>query len=720
MSPLKYVNSLLITSLMMICEQIFRKRIKQALMVSICSLISTAPSLCFADSSKTEATRSTTTAPPASSPPRSSAPYSSATKTPSAAKIAPPTEKELAEAALILKKQREDYKNARTALRRGQLTSYREYRDRLNTYPLVVYLDYYELQRNLERRPAKEVKHFLESNQNSFLSDRLRSSWLKVLARQSRWPEFLEFYKPSAASTEQTCQALNARLTQGDQTALREVAPLWNVPQSQPEECDDLFDRWMKSGGLTQAIAWSRFQKALDAGKPSLAQYVSRKLVNPYAPLASLALDLNRSPQTIRQHHRFQKQSPEMQEVILYGLSRFARQDPVKAVQEWEYYDGQQKFDPGRRLAIQEQLAIQLVRRDQQEAANKLMASVPQISDSYVSELLIRESLKRMDWVQVYRYLNQLPLEEQETERWQYWRARALQHMDVKAVGPNDPKQIYSRLSNERSFYGFLAADHAKLPYQLGDIPVKPSPQVVAAVANNPSMIRAKELYETGDFLNSNREWYYMGNHFSMDEEHLAAAKLTNELGWHQKTIISLANVQAWDDLKLRFPLAYNKQYFSAAERNKVSPLLLLAITRQESAFSATARSPAGAMGLMQLMPPTAQQTARKAGIKYNKNDLYQPATNILLGSAYITELLGRFDDNRILAAAAYNAGPHRVNQWLKRSDGQLPYDVWIEVIPFKETRKYVQNVLAYSVIYGYRTGTVPPMLNTNENQKML
>ncbi|WP_439134159.1 transglycosylase SLT domain-containing protein [Pseudomaricurvus sp.] len=630
------------------------------------------------------------------------------------------TEQEKVEAALVLKKQREDYQKARNALRRGQLTTYRTYRDRLNTYPLVIYLDYYELQRNLDRRPADEVKHFLESNQNSFLSERLRSSWLKSLARQSRWPEFLEFYTPNITSTELQCQALSARLKQGDRSALQEVAPLWDVAQSQPKECDDLFDQWMKSGGLTQDIAWSRFQKALDAGKTSLAQYISRKLTSPYDALASLSLQLRNSPQTIRQHSRFRGQSSEMQDVILYGLSRYARQDPVRAVKEWQYYDSEQTFNPEKRLKIQEQLAIQLVRKNKQEAADKLMASVPQISDGYVAERLIRESLKRMDWVQVYRYLNQLSQEEQETERWLYWRARALQHMDVKAVGANDPQQIYNRLANERSFYGFLAADQLDRPYKLGDIPVNPAPQVLAAVTNNPSMVRAKELYEIGDFLNSNREWYYMGKQFTLKEEHLAAAKLTDQWGWHQKTIISLATVKAWDDLKLRFPLAYNQQYFSAAKKNRVSPLLLLAITRQESAFAATARSPAGAMGLMQLMPQTAKETARKAGVRYSKSRLYEPDTNILLGSAYITELLDRFDDNRILAAAAYNAGPYRVKQWLRRSDGQLPYDVWIEVIPFKETRKYVQNVLAYSVIYGYRTGTIPPMLSSTENQKTL
>jgi len=123
---------------------------------------------------------------------------------------------------------------------------------------------------------------------------------------------------------------------------------------------------------------------------------------------------------------------------------------------------------------------------------------------------------------------------------------------------------------------------------------------------------------------------------------------------------------------------------------------------------------------LMQLMPSTAKQTAKAAGMTYHQQALLQPETNIKLGSHYLTGLLNRFDGNRILAAAAYNAGPNRVRQWLNRSDQRLPFDVWIETIPFYETRKYVQNVLAYSVIYGYRMGTTPNLISPTELKKFL
>lgn len=624
------------------------------------------------------------------------------------------------EVSAVLTQQRQDYKKAEAALRQGQMASYRAHRDRLDTYPLTIYLDYHELLRRLPALPNKDVEHFLSNHPDSFLTNRLRVNWLNTLAQKNQWAMFTRFYDPKVAGTELQCHALYARLQQGDQSALGEVAPLWTVAQSQPKQCDPLFDKWIKANGLSQDIVWERFSKSVQAGNLSLAKYVARRLAPSYNRVADLWLDVYQNPHHISQHRRFQDKSPQMQDVILSGLTRYARHEPVKALKDWQHYDAKQKFSDAQRGKMQEQLAIQLVRNNERDAADQLMEGVAQINDTFVAELLLREALRAQDWPIVYRYVNQLSPQDRETEQWRYWRARAIEELQVKTSEFSSPKTIYTQLAKERSYYGFLAADRLGLPYQLNDIPIAPAADIVAAVTSHPAMIRVRELLAMNDELNATREWYFMSSTFAQDEEHLATAQLVYDLAWYPKTIISLANVKAWDDLRLRFPLAYNTEFISAAKNNQVSPLLLLAIARQESAFAVNARSPVGAMGLMQLMPATAQQTARKAGIKYEQKDLYQPSTNILLGSAYITELLGRFDNNRILAAAAYNAGPGRVNQWLARSEKQLPYDVWVDVIPFKETRKYVQNVLAYSVIYGYRMGTTPIMLNPHEVEMAL
>ena len=182
-----------------------------------------------------------------------------------------------------------------------------------------------------------------------------------------------------------------------------------------------------------------------------------------------------------------------------------------------------------------------------------------------------------------------------------------------------------------------------------------------------------------------------------------------------------MGTVKYWDDVEIRFPLAYEKEINSAAKNTDIPNYVLFALARQESAFNTRATSSAGAMGLIQVMPATAKSTARKYKIPYrNKKQLHDASTNVPIGATYYMSMLERFDNNRILASAAYNAGPHRVNRWLANSKGKLPFDIWMTLIPFKETRSYVSNILMYSVIYSRKLGLVPPMLLQHERETLL
>ncbi|MCK5383595.1 MAG: lytic transglycosylase domain-containing protein, partial [Gammaproteobacteria bacterium] len=135
----------------------------------------------------------------------------------------------------------------------------------------------------------------------------------------------------------------------------------------------------------------------------------------------------------------------------------------------------------------------------------------------------------------------------------------------------------------------------------------------------------------------------------------------------------------------------------------QLEPAHVYAVIRQESAFNKDALSPAGAMGLMQLMPRTGHATARKYNIPLgNTRLLYQPDKNITIGSAYLKQVMDQYDKNIILASAAYNAGPHRVDRWLPDEEAQAA-DSWIALIPYRETRKYVQRILSYIAIYDWR-----------------
>ena len=176
-----------------------------------------------------------------------------------------------------------------------------------------------------------------------------------------------------------------------------------------------------------------------------------------------------------------------------------------------------------------------------------------------------------------------------------------------------------------------------------------------------------------------------------------------------------MAQAQYWDDLDVRFPMAHRDTLVREAKVRGLHSSWVFAITRQESAFMDDARSGVGASGLMQLMPATAKETARKFSIPLaSPQQVLNPDTNIQLGAAYLSQVHGQFNGNRVLASAAYNAGPGRVRQWLKGAN-HLGFDVWIESIPFDETRQYVQNVLSYSVIYGQKLNVPQPLVDWHE-----
>jgi len=262
---------------------------------------------------------------------------------------------------------------------------------------------------------------------------------------------------------------------------------------------------------------------------------------------------------------------------------------------------------------------------------------------------------------------------------------------------------IFEALSGNRSFYGFLAADMLQKDYALNHDELSVDEEVYNSVKTLPAIERTRELLALDRQLNARREWYAASKHFDHDEI-LAAAQLAHEWQWHDRAILAMAKAKQWDDLTIRFPVEHKSHVMQQAQNTDIDPAWIFAMMRQESAFMSDAQSPVGALGLMQLMPGTAKSVARKLKqSRPSKTSLFDPEKNIELGTAYLQQVFKQLDENPVLAIAAYNAGPHRVKRWLPDKD--MPADIWIEMVPFKETRQYLKNVLAYTVIYADKLG---------------
>ncbi len=615
--------------------------------------------------------------------------------------------------------QRKVYQQAMKALNKGDIKQFKRLKAMLPLYPLYPDLQFRDIKRRIHRLPKKDVHGFLAEQGDNQLGQRMRYIWLKALAKRGHWKSFLrDFDHNTMKSDRMRCLWVSAHAKTGRPLPKDDIAELWNVAYSQNKNCDPAFAAWKKSGGINNDITWQRLHKAMQARKLPLTKYLSRQLSPKLQKLAALYREVHHYPARLKNMAKFSTKDAKLQsklnQIVLHGFRTYAYKDAKSAYGLWLRYDSKNLFEEKQRQETLYTLARKLYQKGLRDEAKQLLAQYKVIDNTRLMESLIRESLAIQDWQMVRYWIDKLPEEARQSERWQYWLARSLEKGDQQPTPGLQADAIYRKLAQERSFYGFLSADHVKLEYQLQHVPLSVDAEQKARLLNNASLRRAHEYFRLGDNLNANREWFNLAQKLEQ-KELKALAALTHDWQWHIKTIQGMAQLKYWDDLDMRFPLAYKDELKKAADATQVKQTLLYAIARQESAFAAQARSSAGAMGLMQLMPATAKQTAKKIGVKYRRKDLYKPSSNIRLGSSYLNQLLQRFNGNRALAAAAYNAGPTRVDRWLKNASANLELDSWIETIPYRETRGYVQNVLSYSVIYAYRMGDKGRLIHSNE-----
>jgi soluble lytic murein transglycosylase len=542
------------------------------------------------------------------------------------------------------------------------------------------------------------VEGFLTRYPDSPLADKLRNAWLDQLATRQLWEDYLRFYRPAKADTDR-CLHLHALIETGRrQEAFDEVPALWLYGKSRPKECDAVFAAWTDAGKLTPELVWQRISLAMQSRETQLAGYLKRFLPGSEQGWVDLWLELDRNPSLALHEPRLDKDQPRRSEMLLHALKREAAADPQAAVSLWKRLNERYRFTPAETESATRALALAMVRRDQPDALRWLEAINPGAQDLSLHETRILAALSAGDWHRVSRWIDALPEKERKSPRWSYWRSRAMGELGRG----EQAAEILRQVAQDRSYYGFLAADRIGAPYNLQHVSLPVGAQEKEQLIRLPGLQRAYELYRLGRYPQARLEWNYATRPLSQRQLQVAA-KLAEGWGWHDRAIFTLARTGYWDDLELRFPLEHRKPIEDRARVEQLDSAWVFAIVRQESAFMQDARSQAGALGLMQLMPATAKEQSRRMqpGTRFETNLLLDPEANIRIGAAYLGRVYQQLYQHPVLATAAYNAGPNRVRQWLP--DDELPADVWIETIPFSETRTYVRRVMAYTVIYQQR-----------------
>ncbi|MDH5182014.1 MAG: transglycosylase SLT domain-containing protein [Gammaproteobacteria bacterium] len=599
-------------------------------------------------------------------------------------------------------KQRQDFLAAEKALKARQITRYRRLTANLKDYPLYPYLKYREMHKNLGQIPAREIREFLVKYRHSPLADKMRHSWLTHLARTRQWQTLADnFYLVN--DTGLKCHYARALIELGDQRAEEVTRELWRTGRSLPTNCNFAFDTMRKTGALDDALVWERIRLTMSEGKPRLANFLARKMLGAEdQKWVELWTKVRRKPDLLVNVEQMTPHAsvPVARWAMVDGIRSLARRDEIKATEKWLELEQEYPFTLPERHRAERMLVYKLMQRNDTASHRLLKKLRPSTNDNNLQHYYILSALRDEDWKSALDWLGQLSPEEQHNPRWQYWRARSLE-----ALGHlEEARGLYLLGANDRNYYSFLSADRAGLTYEFANRPIQYSRQDFASLKEEPALLRAGELFFLKRIVQARREW----NHAltQMDQvQLLKAARLAHELGWHDRAILTLAQAEYWDDLEMRFPLAHQNLVLKHAKNSNINPAWAFAIIRQESAFTADARSHAGALGLMQLMPRTARQVARSLRLKRPRHtDILNIKTNVKLGVRYLKKVHDKFDGNPVLATAAYNAGDYRVKQWIP-DNGVIAADVWVELVPFNETRDYLQRVMAYMVIYEKRLG---------------
>lgn len=610
----------------------------------------------------------------------------------------------------LYSEQRVQFNQARDALLEGDLARFESLRAGLSDYPLAYYLDFEQLQQQWQEiEPGSvqidQLNDFEQRTGDASLTRRLTRLLQKRFAETEQWNTFLALGK-SRLAADMTCETLQARSVAGQVDGFDDqIIDMWVKPREHREPCKSILADIEARNTPPVSAIWERIYQAMEADKPEFATPMLGYLGNRDRKLVKGWIGAAESPQSFLLSGKLDKDTLLNRRIIADLLLDWSREDTSAAIGQWLRIRERFSFNDERYYDTSRALAMRAAYRRMPEAHDWLRSFTARAGDLELQEWRIRTALLAEDWQAVMDSIAQLPASEQAEDHWAYWQARALEEQGQTA----EARRIYTELASLQSYYGFLSADQLQLDYAIRDEPITPEADLSAQLANEAALIRAREFHHVDLSTESRREWNNWVRGRS-ESELAAAAVLASAWGLHDRAIYAAGLSKNNRAISLRFPLLYRSEVARASMENSIDPAWIFGVMRRESAYIRDVRSGAGAVGLMQLMPRTARYVAGLQGHKDWRGDLTESGTNIGLGTFYLRHVMNRFDDHQVLATASYNAGPSRVGKWLQ--ENSMEADIWIDTIPYTETRRYVRAVLAYAAIYEYQLNGKPQRLS--------
>ncbi len=596
-----------------------------------------------------------------------------------------------------------DFSAAKEAYAEGDAAALAQYSRKLKGTPLEPYADFWRLGMNLQDNEAVEA--FLDKHEGSLLAESLRKEWLKSVAKSGDWQTFyVQYPEVVNPDTELVCDWIQARKSLGQKDAIDDALPLWPTPKERPKSCEPLFGALMDDGSIAEKDVWARIRMILDSGDITLARKINRFLPDDRAMKEKSLLSAYENPYRYLKrenppHSRAQK------EIAIFAVTRIARADPVEARTFWSNIES--RFDEGDRNYVQGKIAFQAALKHMPEAI-QWFNSAGKLDDAELA-WKARAALRVGDWAAVSSSIASMSADQQNGETWRYWKARSLKEQGKLP----EANAILADLSHRRDYYGQLALDELGTVFTLPPDAYKATDPEIEEVKHSPGIERSLLLYSLGLRFDATREWIWAIRGFD-DKQLLAAAELAKRRGLYDRAINTAEKTVKLYDFDLRFLAPYRDIMHEQTVQLGLDEAWVYGLIRQESRFVTGAKSGTGASGLMQLMPATARWVASKMGLRNFRHALVnQIETNISLGTYYLKHVLTVLDNQPVLASAAYNAGPSKARQWI----GPAPMEgaIYIETIPYGETRDYVKKVMSnteyYATVFGQGSASLKDRL---------
>jgi len=591
-----------------------------------------------------------------------------------------------------------EFLTARQAFQSGNANLLAEKARVLHQHPLAPYVDYYQIRMILRSTDVSAIRNFLARHDDTWVAQRLRADWLKLLAQNQQWALFeSEFESLANPDIELRCYAYQYRIEKNDVSAQNEARQLWFTADSMPDSCTPVFNALIARNVITVDDRWTRIRLALEAGKTGMANYISRRLP------ASETLNRDELDAAAKNPLRYLESSHAKiktrsdREIALFALLRLLSTDTNPALAKWlKVKDALTPSDQSYFLA---RLGHRAAMRHDSRALGWFKAAQNTKTAYPMTETLltwqVRAALRAGDWDNVQETIERMPDDVQADGTWQYWRARALKEKGLTV----DANKILIPLSKEHNYYGQLAKEELGNMLTAAKESVPATAEEVLAMEKLPGVQRTLAFYRMDLRTEAYREWVWTVRNFN-DRQFLAAAEVAQRYGHYDRSINTANRTVEQHDFRLRFPTPHREALHSIAKEQEMDEAWVYGIIRQESRFLVNVTSTAGARGLMQLMPDTAKWVAKQLGITdFQQNLVTQIDINLRLGTYYLKHVYSSLDNQALLASAAYNAGPGRARRW--RDDEKiLEGAIYAETIPFSETRDYVKKVLKNSVYY--------------------